>query len=598
MAQVYVSSTRFTDETDQTDKYVYGRRLKIDCGVDGIFYTHVTDSSYLNGVATVTVNDPVITANLIAVQVGVVSSGSKGTIPLHSHDSDEQGGQASAEAIKTQYESNANTNAYTDAEKSKLATVEDRANHTGTQLSSTISDFDTAVQAAETVTSLSLTTNTLTYVDENGTSHDIDLSLYLDDTNLARLTSGTLDGATGIATFTRDDASTFTVDFSALLDDTQVTVEDNLTSTSADNALSANQGRVLNNQHIALRESVAELDINPIIYDDFGDANCMVRVPKFKLEDIDASLGTGIHPAFIVNGVEKDAIYYGQYPASVKGSNYVSVPNADPANTINFDEALAACAAKGAGWHLSTNAEWSALALWAWKNGTMPHGNNDYGRDIDYKHETGRLTDPAAILGDSGTARTATGTGPATWAHDHTMHGVHDMNGNVWELQGGMRIVDGEIQILADNNAADSTKDQSATSSEWKAILQDGSLVTPGTADTLKYDATGVNGGGSPILNNTVTSQSTGTEYSYAYLESLSAETGVSVPALLIALGMYPVGTGLGGDIIYVRNVGERFPVRGGNWYFGTSAGVFFLRLNTDRSYRHSVLGFRPALVI
>lgn len=45
-----------------------------------------------------------------------------------------------------------------------------------------------------------------------------DLSVYLDDTNLARLVSGTLNPATGIATFTRDDASTFTIDFSGLID--------------------------------------------------------------------------------------------------------------------------------------------------------------------------------------------------------------------------------------------------------------------------------------------------------------------------------------------------------------------------------------------
>jgi formylglycine-generating enzyme required for sulfatase activity len=487
------------------------------------------------------------------------------------------------------------TNAEVDANFTELS---DRGNLEGTQPSSTISDFDASVQAAETVTSLSLATNILTYVDENGVSHDIDLSLYLDDTNLARLTSGTLDGTTGIATFTRDDASTFTVDFSALLDDTQVTVEDNLTSTSTTDALSANQGRVLNAQHIALRESVAELDINPIIYDDFGDANCMVRIPKFRLEDIDASLGTGVHPAFIVNGVEKDAIYIGKYLASAKGSNYVSVPDADPAASIDFDESLNACAAKGAGWHLMTNAEWAALALWAWKNGTMPHGNNNYGRDADYKYETGRLTDPAAILGDSGTARTATGSGPVTWAHDHTPDGVHDMHGNVWEWQGGMRINDGEIQVLADNNAADSTKDQSATSSEWKAILQDGSLVTPGTADTLKYDATGVNGGGSPILNTTVTSQSTGTECSVTYFESLSAETGVSVPALMIALGLYPVGTGLGGDRIVVRNVGERLLFRGGSCYDGAYAGVFHPFLSYGRSDRGSNIGCRPAFVI
>ncbi len=44
-----------------------------------------------------------------------------------------------------------------------------------------------------------------------------DLSLYIDDTNLSRLTSGVVDSDTGIATFTRDDNSTFTVDFSSLV---------------------------------------------------------------------------------------------------------------------------------------------------------------------------------------------------------------------------------------------------------------------------------------------------------------------------------------------------------------------------------------------
>jgi hypothetical protein len=76
---------------------------------------------------------------------------------------------------------------------------------------------DLPAGAAETITSLSLNANILTYTDEDGVDTDIDLSLYLDDTNLARITSGTLDSGTGIATFTRDDATTFTVDFSNLM---------------------------------------------------------------------------------------------------------------------------------------------------------------------------------------------------------------------------------------------------------------------------------------------------------------------------------------------------------------------------------------------
>ena len=70
---------------------------------------------------------------------------------------------------------------------------------------------------SETTTTLALVNNTLTYTDETGAQTNLDLSLYLDDTNLARLTSGSLNAGTGIATFTRDDNSTFDVDFSSLL---------------------------------------------------------------------------------------------------------------------------------------------------------------------------------------------------------------------------------------------------------------------------------------------------------------------------------------------------------------------------------------------
>ena len=87
-------------------------------------------------------------------------------------------------------------------------------------------DLSGYANAPETVTSLSINANVLTYTDENNADTNIDLSLYLDDTNLARLVSGTLDAPTGIATFTRDDATTFTLDLSSLLDtDTNTTYD-------------------------------------------------------------------------------------------------------------------------------------------------------------------------------------------------------------------------------------------------------------------------------------------------------------------------------------------------------------------------------------
>lgn len=72
--------------------------------------------------------------------------------------------------------------------------------------------------AKDNLTSISLSGSILTFTDENGNQNDVDLTVFLDDTNAARLVNGTLNGATGIATFTRDDNSTFDVDFSALID--------------------------------------------------------------------------------------------------------------------------------------------------------------------------------------------------------------------------------------------------------------------------------------------------------------------------------------------------------------------------------------------
>lgn len=112
-----------------------------------------------------------------------------------------------------------------------------RANHTGTQTASTISDFTSAVQSSETATTLSFnsSTNILSYVNEDLTVTNIDLSLYLDNTNLAQIVSGTLDSGTGIATFTRDDSSTFTVDFSSLNDQAAINTAISTHETTIDN---------------------------------------------------------------------------------------------------------------------------------------------------------------------------------------------------------------------------------------------------------------------------------------------------------------------------------------------------------------------------
>jgi hypothetical protein len=324
----------------------------------------------------------------------------------------------------------------------------------------------------------------------------------------------------------------------------------------------------------------------------------MCIIPRFNIEDIDPAMGAGTHPAFIVNGVPKSEIFVGKFPAHIHDNHALSLPGQDPSAFVNFDMADTRCTAKGPGWHMMTNAEWLAVALWCWKNGFMPRGNTQYGRDHVQQYETGRRQDAGAPGDESGAARTLTGSGPASWFHDNSAAGIADMTGNVWEWQRGLRLVDGEIQIIPDNDAAATDADHSDTSPLWKAVMQNGTLVAPGTADSLKWNETGVGGNGSPELDTAVTSQSDGSTSASDTYKDVAAAAGVTVPKMLNLLGLFPHDATIDRGHFYMRNEGERLPVRGGHWKNDSSAGVFALNLSNPRSDLGSNSGFRPAFVI
>lgn len=332
---------------------------------------------------------------------------------------------------------------------------------------------------------------------------------------------------------------------------------------------------------------------NEIILDDLGVPSVMVKIPLVYLDELGIGTAHTPHPAFIINDKVVPYIYVSKYINVVKNNRAYSLPNQDPANCITFDRAVEVCYNKGAGWHLMTAAEWGVLHNLITVQGLEPRGNTNKGRHHSKTYEHGVLSpqNPKDVY------RTLTGTGGKNWE----ALGVSDIVGNVhkWIVA---RLVDGEIQIIPNNNAAIHKTDLSANSAAWRAILQDGSLVAPGTEGTLKFDYTVA----PPItdstdkfcLTTTVSHQQT-TEEQYGAKDFgiLTSATGVTAPDLLKALAFFPNTDKTGRGYFYMRNKGEQLLFRGGYCWDGGLAGEASCGFHCQRSYSIVAVGLFSAFV-
>lgn len=295
-------------------------------------------------------------------------------------------------------------------------------------------------------------------------------------------------------------------------------------------------------------------------------------------------------PFWIMDGEEKSVIYVSKFLNIVENDRAYSLGGYLPRNYINFDQSVAACKKKGAGWHLNQTGVFAYLNLLSQKMGTVPHGNTNYGKDYYHPYERGTMP-------QGETQRTLTGSGQPTWYHNHDMSGIADINGNLWEWTGGLRLMDGEIQIIPYGNSMKLDCDMSAESTLWKAIKPDGTLVEPGTAGTLKLDQASASAG--IRVNTKVEFPTSGDTYRNIAFKSLGAASGVTIPKLLIALGLYPDSgvTGYGNDQIWMRCHGERLPIRGSAFGNTSFSGPSALGLNDPRSGSYDGIGFRSAFV-
>jgi hypothetical protein len=235
--------------------------------------------------------------------------------------------------------------------------------------------------------------------------------------------------------------------------------------------------------------------------------------------------------------------------------------------------------------------EWAAIALWSLANGTVPRGNTNYGRSHEAKWETARRADNGLPGDTSGTGRTDTGKGPATWNHDHTEFGVCDLVGNVWEWIDQMKLDDGQILTTLDNNPG-------VAEANWHRH--------PAYFDSTSDNQSGAGNNGSPVLSNSVTKRNGPADddsHDYPYMHNphfaaITKSAGYTPNELLRRLLIESATATTVGGGLWCRNYGDRFPLRGGHWYNGSNAGLGALFLYSARSISYGFFGFRPAFFV
>ena len=308
------------------------------------------------------------------------------------------------------------------------------------------------------------------------------------------------------------------------------------------------------------------------IYDDAGIPSIMRRFRKVTDKELFGGADK-VHPAFVIGGVEYDEIYIGVYEGTEINGRIYSLPYTKPRTKITMDEFAEKCFAKGEGWHMMTAAEWGLVANECGRLGTMPHGNTDGGSWHGGENEKGvfpegydEQNDPDIVL---------TGSGPVTWTHNHKPDGVHDLCGNVWEMLPGLRIMDGVMQVVPNNDAA-LPGAALADSGQWTPVQGSGGDLR------AAYEE------GRAVFSTEQRPQS------YGGCRWESAEIKGSGPTRqMMELALY---AGEPNAYIYVDGTeGEYILYRGGHWISGSYAGVFCSSLDSPRSHVLWAFGGRVA---
>lgn len=297
---------------------------------------------------------------------------------------------------------------------------------------------------------------------------------------------------------------------------------------------------------------------NVVIFDKAGLPSIMVKFTR--------NPDVPTNPMFVIGGKTYNELYISKYPNVIINGKAYSLPMQQPAVNITQEDAEKACFDKGEGWHLMTAMERGYIANLCYDTGIFPHGNTNYGKYYADESERGELFDGC---------KTLTGSGPETWSHDHTVFGIHDLCGNVWERLRGFRLKDGVLQ-MAENNDAAMNIDLSDTSDKWKSLVDS-------HGKPIRIDAN--NGGIKFTTEDEIDEDYDGCRWEDVEFECEMTDEMKALALFVVESNAY----------IYADTEGERLPFCGGSWNYGSCAGVFSVHLHYPRSLSLHYVGFRSA---
>jgi hypothetical protein len=181
----------------------------------------------------------------------------------------------------------------------------------------------------------------------------------------------------------------------------------------------------------------------------------------------------------------------------------------------------------------------------------------------------------------------------------------------VWEWNDGLKIVDGQIYMPNDNDFTHPEADwsvhgvyldASAGPGDGNGSAQNGTSILSNGISRNSETPTPMGGGDNRDLDYTHIGGNTGwqqTALSAGYNGLTAAVRQRMAQALIapkLASGDSAVVTAASGGI-WVRNYGERLPLRGGAWDSGASAGLAALYLDYRRVFSGGSVGCRPAFI-